>query len=48
MTIDAVVAGAGIWGCMVAMRLAEAGGKVIEMWLVVDGNVRSECVDGAP
>ena len=48
MTIDAVVAVAGIWGCMVARRLAEAGCKVIEMRLVVGGNVRCECVDGAP
>ena len=36
MPIDAIVAGAGMWGCMVARRL------------VVDGNMRCECVDGAP
>lgn len=29
MTIDAIVAGAGIWGCTVARRLAEAGRKVL-------------------
>ena len=26
MPIDAIVAGAGIWGCTVARRLAEADG----------------------
>ena len=50
MTIDAIVAGAGIWGCTVARRLAEAGRKVLvlEKRPVVGGNVRCECVDGAP
>jgi len=42
MTIDAVVTGAGIWGGTVARRLAEAGCKVIEMRLVVGGNMRCE------
>ena len=50
MTVDAIVAGAGIWGCTVARRLAEAGRKVLvlEKRSVVDGNMRCECVDGAP
>ena len=50
MTIDAIVAGAGIWGGTVARRLAEAGRKVLvlEKRLVVDGNMRYECVNGAP
>ena len=50
MTINAIVAGAGIWGCTVARRLAEAGRKVLvlEKRPVVDGNMRCECVDGAP
>jgi len=29
MTIDVVVAGAGIWGCTVARRLAEAGARCL-------------------
>ena len=29
MTIDVIVAGAGIWGCTVARRLGEAGRKVL-------------------
>lgn len=42
MPIDAIVAGAGIWGCTVARRLAEAGRKalVMEKLSAVDGNVR--------
>ena len=50
MTIDAIVAGAGIWGGTVARRLAEAGRKVLvlEKRPVEDGNMRCECVDGAP
>lgn len=42
--IDAIVAGAGIWGCTVARRLAEAGRKVLvlEKRSVVGGNVRCE------
>lgn len=41
---DAVVAGAGIWGCTVARRLAEAGRRVLvlEKRPVVGGNVRCE------
>ena len=44
MTVDAIVAGAGIWGCTVARRLAEAGRKVLvlEKRPVVGGNVRCE------
>jgi len=44
MSIDAVVAGAGIWGCTVARRLAEAGRKVLvlEKRDVVGGNCRCE------
>jgi len=44
MVIDSVVAGAGIWGCTVARRLAEAGKKVLvlEKRPVVGGNVRCE------
>lgn len=44
MIIDAIVAGAGIWGCTVARRLAEAGRKVLvlEKRPVVGGNVRCE------
>ena len=50
MPIGAIVAGAGIWGGTVARRLAEAGRKVLvlEKRQVVHGNVRCECVDGAP
>ena len=29
MTVDAIVAGAGIWGCTVMRRLAELGRKVL-------------------
>lgn len=41
---SAIVAGAGIWGCTVARRLAEAGRKVLvlERRPVVGGNVRCE------
>ena len=41
---DAVVAGAGIWGCTVARRLAEAGRKVLvlEKRAAVGGNCRCE------
>ena len=48
MQIDAIVAGAGIWGCTVARRLAEAGRKVLvlESRPVVGGNVRCEDRDG--
>jgi len=41
---DVIVAGAGIWGCTVARRLAESGRKVLvlEKRPVVGGNVRCE------
>lgn len=41
---DAIVAGAGIWGCTLARRLAEAGRHVLvlEAREVVGGNVRCE------
>lgn len=44
LSIDAIVAGAGIWGCTVARRLAEAGKRVLvlEKRSVVGGNVRCE------
>ena len=44
MIVDSIVAGAGIWGCTVARRLAEAGRKVLvlEKRPVVGGNVRCE------
>ena len=45
MTADSfIVAGAGIWGCTVARRLAEAGKRVLvlEKRPVVGGNVRCE------
>jgi flavin-dependent dehydrogenase len=44
MKYDALVAGAGIWGCTVARRIAEAGGKVLvlEARGAVGGNVRCE------
>ena len=44
MTLDAIVAGAGIWGCTVARRLAESGRKVLvlERRAAVGGNVRCE------
>ena len=29
MDYDSIVAGAGIWGCTIARRLAEAGKKVL-------------------
>ena len=42
--VDAIVAGAGIWGCTVARRLAESGRKVLvlERRAAVGGNVRCE------
>ena len=48
MIIDAIVAGAGIWGCTVARRLAEVGRKVLvlEMRAGGGGNVRFE-INGA-
>ena len=42
MTIDAIVAGAGIWGCTVARRLVETGRKVLGKRAVGGGNVRFE------
>jgi len=41
---DAIVAGAGIWGCTLARRLAESGKRVLvlEKRPVVGGNVRCE------
>ena len=44
MDFDAVVAGAGIWGCTVARRLAEAGRRVLvlEKRAAVGGNCRCE------
>ena len=41
---DAIVAGAGIWGCTLARRLAESGRRVLvlEKRSVVGGNVRCE------
>ena len=43
-SVDAVVAGAGIWGCTLARRLAEAGRRVlvIDRRDAVGGNVRCE------
>ena len=43
-----IVVGAGIWGCTVARRLAEAGKRVLvlEKRSVVGGNVRCEWQDG--
>ena len=44
MEFDAIVAGAGIWGCTVARRLAEAGRKVLvlEKRAAIGGNCRCE------
>ena len=44
MEYDAIVAGAGIWGCTVARQLAEAGRKVLvlEKRAAVGGNCRCE------
>jgi len=45
---DAVVAGAGIWGCTMARRLAEAGKKVLvlEKRRAIGGNCRCRTIDG--
>ncbi len=47
MPVDAIVAGAGVWGCTVARVLAEAGRKVLvlEKRPVIGGNVRCETDD---
>ena len=44
MQVDSIIAGAGIWGCTIARRLAEAGRKVLvlEKRDVVGGNCRCE------
>jgi len=44
MQIDAIVAGAGIWGCTLARRLAEAGRRVLvlEARAAPGGNARCE------
>ena len=44
MKFDAIVAGAGVWGCTVARRLAEAGRRVLvlERRAAVGGNCRCE------
>jgi len=44
---NAIVAGAGIWGCTVARRLAEAGKKVLvlEKRKAVGGNCRCRTID---
>ena len=46
--VDAIVAGAGIWGCTVARRLAEAGRRVLvlEKRAAVGGNCRCETDPG--
>jgi len=46
--VDVIVAGAGIWGCTVARRLAEAGRKVLvlEKRKAVGGNCRCRTIDG--
>ena len=48
INFDSIVAGAGIWGCTIARRLAEAGKSVLvlEKRPVVGGNVRCE-IDSA-
>lgn len=44
LNFDSIVAGAGIWGCTVARRLAEARRKVLvlEKRTAVGGNCRCE------
>lgn len=44
LSVDAIVAGAGIWGCTVARRLAEAGRRVLvlEKRAAIGGNCRCE------
>ena len=45
---DSIVAGAGIWGCTVARRLAEAGKRVLvlEKRKAIGGNCRCRTIDG--
>lgn len=45
---DAIVAGAGLWGCTVARRLAEMGKRVLvlEKRKAVGGNCRCRTIDG--
>lgn len=45
---DAIVAGAGLWGCTVARRLAESGRRVLvlEARKAVGGNCRCRTEDG--
>ncbi len=45
-TFDAIIAGAGIWGCTLARRLADAGKRVLalESRAAIGGNVRC-CID---
>lgn len=45
---DAVVAGAGVWGCTIARRLAETGRKVLvlEKRKAIGGNCRCRTIDG--
>lgn len=42
MPVDAIVAGAGLWGCTIARRLAESGRHVLvlEKRKAVGGNCR--------
>lgn len=46
--IDCIVVGAGLWGCTVARRLAEAGKRVLvlEKRKAVGGNCRCRTIDG--
>jgi len=46
--VDAIVAGAGLWGCTVARRLAEAGRRVLvlESRREVGGNCRCRTTEG--
>lgn len=48
MNADVIVAGAGIWGCTVARRLAETGRRVLvlESRRAVGGNCRCRTADG--
>ena len=43
-SFDALVVGAGVWGCTLARRLAEAGKRVLvlEKRAAIGGNVRCE------